>query len=95
MTPAPKRRWFSFSLRTLFVVVTASAAAIGYLTWKAKLLRERNELIETLRGRGAIVWFAHEKGKRPPVPAPGPDVLRRHLGKFAFAEVTRILARGD
>jgi hypothetical protein len=29
MTPAPKRRWFRFSLRTLFVVVTLFVILIG------------------------------------------------------------------
>ena len=27
MTPAPKRRWFAYSLRTLFVVMTVAAIA--------------------------------------------------------------------
>lgn len=35
---APKRRWFSFSLRTLFVMVTAFAVALPvihrYLEWR-------------------------------------------------------------
>jgi len=30
---APKRRWFSFSLRTLFVVVTAFAVWLGCGAW--------------------------------------------------------------
>jgi hypothetical protein len=29
MTPTPKRRWFRFSLRTMFVVATASALWVG------------------------------------------------------------------
>ncbi len=40
MTPAPKRRWLRFSLRTLFAVVTALAlvlplVATGYRKWLA------------------------------------------------------------
>lgn len=31
MTPAPKRRWLRFSLRTLFVVVTVFAMLAGVL----------------------------------------------------------------
>lgn len=42
MTPAPKRRWFRFSLRTLFVVVTVFCSWLGYeLNW----IRERHELL--------------------------------------------------
>jgi hypothetical protein len=29
MTTAPKRRWFKYSLRTLFVVVTAIAVGLA------------------------------------------------------------------
>ncbi len=39
---APKRQWFAFSLRTLFVVVTVSACWLGYqLNW----IKERHSLI--------------------------------------------------
>jgi hypothetical protein len=31
MTPAPSRRWFRFSLRTLFVVVTACLILADYI----------------------------------------------------------------
>jgi hypothetical protein len=30
MTTAPKRRWFAFSLRTLFVLVTVFGIWLGY-----------------------------------------------------------------
>jgi hypothetical protein len=39
MNPAPKRRWFRFGLRTLFVVMTLSGCWLGYhLNW----IRERH-----------------------------------------------------
>jgi hypothetical protein len=42
MTPAPKRRWFRFSLRTLFAVVTVAAVGLAYeMNW----IRQRHELI--------------------------------------------------
>lgn len=48
MTTAPKRRWFKFSLRTLFVVVTVAAGLAGpalsackpYLRWLNTLATE-------------------------------------------------------
>jgi hypothetical protein len=45
MTPAPKRRWLRFSLRTLFVVVTVFACWLG---WNVNRVRQRYELIEYL-----------------------------------------------
>ncbi len=45
---APKRRW-SFSLRTLFVVVTVSCVWLGYeLNW----IRERENLVAEWRAMG-------------------------------------------
>jgi hypothetical protein len=43
MTPAPKRRWFRWSLRTMFVVALLVACGFGYpLNW----IRQRHALIE-------------------------------------------------
>jgi len=36
MTSTPKRRWFRFSLRTLFVVVTVAACYIGWGAWAVR-----------------------------------------------------------
>jgi hypothetical protein len=42
MTPATKRRWFRFSLRTLFVVVTLLCCWLGYqLNW----IRQRHAVL--------------------------------------------------
>jgi hypothetical protein len=43
MTPAPKRRWFSFSLRTLFVVVTVAAASCCWVSAQLNWIKERSE----------------------------------------------------
>ena len=46
---APRRHWFRFSLRTLFVAVTALAGWLGYeLHW----IRERHEVRRVLESRG-------------------------------------------
>src|SRR5262245_58654935 len=42
-----KRRWFRFSLRTLFIVVTAICLWLG---WQVHLVRERNDLQKHLSG---------------------------------------------
>jgi hypothetical protein len=44
MTPAPKGRWFRFSLRTLFVVVTVFGCWMGYeVNW----IRQRRALLSS------------------------------------------------
>ena len=40
-----KPRWFRFSLRTLFVLVTLLACALGWLVWQIQIVRERKSLL--------------------------------------------------
>jgi len=42
LTPAPKRRWFRWSLRTMFVVVTVC----GWIGYQLNWIRQRHEFIE-------------------------------------------------
>ena len=41
MDSQPKRRWFSFSLRTMFVATTLVACWLG---WQVKIVRDRKEM---------------------------------------------------
>jgi hypothetical protein len=70
MTLAPKRRW-SYSLRTLFVVVTVVGCWLGYeLNW----IRERHEFVNEQEGlRRAKDWRGEESGPR--ASANAPDLL--------------------
>ena len=45
MTPVPKRRW-SYSLRTLFVVVTVLALLLGWLSWNLPKVLERDRFLK-------------------------------------------------
>src|SRR5262245_55242507 len=59
MTNTPPRRWFSFSLRTLFVVVTVLGCWLG---WQLREMRERAE------ARAWIVehegtWFSYDSSQ--------------------------------
>jgi hypothetical protein len=49
--PAKSRRWFRFSLRTLFVVVTVVGVWLG---WNMNIVRHRRELVEWSRQQQAI-----------------------------------------
>ena len=46
MTAAPKRRWFRFSLRTMFVVVTVVACWLG---WNLHQVRQREKFLSLPR----------------------------------------------
>ena len=41
MTPVPKRPSFRFSLRTMFVAVTAACIALGWLAWQVRIVRHQ------------------------------------------------------
>jgi hypothetical protein len=52
----PRRRWFRFSLRTLFVVVTVLSIWLG---WQAKIVRDRKAAMVEINGVGGS--YTHEK----------------------------------
>ena len=43
---APHRRWFRFSLRTLFVLMTVLGAGLGWLGVQLKWIRDRHQALE-------------------------------------------------
>jgi len=47
MTPASKRRWLRFGLRTVFVVVACTASFFGLLRWARNWAAERQAFLET------------------------------------------------
>lgn len=72
MTTMPRRRWFAYSLRTLFVVVTVFGCWLGYeLNW----IRERHELLakhESLHGILGVACNLSPRQQRTKLPtAPG------------------------
>jgi hypothetical protein len=69
MTTAPKRRWFRFTLRTLFVVVTVFGIWLGYeLNW----IRQRHAV---LSGPHVVSYVSGVNGVSP-VQALAPWSLR-------------------
>jgi hypothetical protein len=56
MTPAPKRRW-SFSLRTLFVVVTAVSCCAGWAVYQMRWIQQRHEFTARHRARESLIPF--------------------------------------
>jgi hypothetical protein len=43
---APRRRWFRFTLRTLFVVVTLAAIAASWVAYQINWIRARHTFLE-------------------------------------------------
>jgi hypothetical protein len=72
---APKRRWYQFSLRVMFVVVTLASIPLAWAGCSLSWIRQRHEWLEKHDGRadGNIVlrtqWW-HDDQYAPP-PAPG------------------------
>jgi hypothetical protein len=100
MTSAPKRRWFRFSLRTLFVVVTVIACWLG---WNVHVVRQRqavwreivaedearNKVLQRIPRWGGFTGWRTEtvqKGSLTPAQIP---IVRRLLGDQPRTDIMR------
>jgi hypothetical protein len=54
LVTAPKRRW-SFSLRTLFVVVTLFCCIVGWVSYQLNWIRERENRLSEWRAMGGEI----------------------------------------
>ena len=76
----PKLRWYQFSLRTLFLFVTACAIACSWFATRLDRASKQKAAVAALEQAGGFAWY--QKGlrySRPPKP-PGPEWLVRTLG---------------
>src|SRR5437667_201271 len=55
MTPAPNRRWFRYSLRTLFAVVTVFGV---WLDRELNIVRQRQKAVAEIESLGGQVFTA-------------------------------------
>jgi len=70
----PRRRWYQFSLRTFFVLVTLVCAGFGYwVHWSREWVRQRHEVLDLFLAHDATrnaerpwapggLWLFGEKG---------------------------------
>ena len=65
MTP-PHRRWFAFSLRTMFVVVTVAGVLLAWVGYSLDWIRQRERFAAT---RALEYW--PDPSDKSPVAAPG------------------------
>ena len=47
----PKRRWFRFSLRTLFFVVMGVCAALAWVSLNIRQVRERDSMLQRIHAQ--------------------------------------------
>jgi hypothetical protein len=66
--PAPKRRWYQYRLRTLFVLTAVLALWLGHVTNSA---RQQRKAVEALAALQAEVYYDDEMGEDG-LPGPGP-----------------------
>jgi hypothetical protein len=55
----PRRRWFRFSLRTLFVLMAVVGLGLVWLKGELRVIRQRKDVARLIEGRGGgsgIVW---------------------------------------
>ena len=81
MTTQPRRRWFRFGRRTLFVVVTIVGVWLGWLVGQIEIVRERKAIVAEFRGARRFVAGSLEawEAERPP--------LER---EYEYARVSRV-----
>jgi len=87
----PKRRWFQFSLKWLFVLIALVAVPCAWLAWKLEHKRRERAAVAEFERIGASViydWFYRHTDSPP-----GPAWARRLLGYDFFAEVDTIYVR--
>ena len=66
--PLIRRRWFRFSLRTLFVVVTVLAIFLGCVAYQLTWIQQRRAFADSSCLNGAYLTF--EPDQNPPAPFP-------------------------
>lgn len=94
MDDKPKRRWFSYSLRTLLVFVTIASVGFGWLGMKMRQAERQRQAIEVIQALGGAVFYDYERDFNeifnPSPTPPGPEWIRDFLGDNFFAEVTAV-----
>jgi hypothetical protein len=94
-----KRRWFRFSLRTLFVLVTVLGIWLGI---QVDAARRQKEAVTAILKSGGTIWFDYQIRMTTPsggwgqsdAPPPGPAWLRKLVGDDYF-RTAKVAGIGD
>jgi hypothetical protein len=85
----PKRRWFTFSLRMAFVVLTVVSLPMGWLGYQLNLIRQRDGFLKNLRANSRekhTFWTVSEMGSKWE-PKPQIPPVRRILGDQPYSRL--------
>jgi hypothetical protein len=66
MTPAPSRRWFRFSLRTLLAAVAVLAIVFGWVAWRLDRAREQGRVLADLYSATGVSFVGFDMPKSSP-----------------------------
>lgn len=83
-SPPIKRRYFRYSVRTLFIVATLLCVLLGTVVRQARIQRFA---VEAILEKGGEVVYLHQDTKSV---APGPEWLREIIGDEYFFRVNRV-----
>jgi hypothetical protein len=91
-TPKPRRRWCQYSLRSLFVVMTAACIGMSWPGVKMREARRQKDTVEEIQKLGGWVWYEHQVDASsskvlPTTPPPVPAWLRKLFGDDFFQKV--------
>jgi hypothetical protein len=88
-TRKPRRRWFQYSLRSLFLLTFLVSLGMSWFAVRMKRAREQGEAVEWIRkGGGSVVYdYQYEVPYSGP---PGPVWLRNLLGTDFFATAVHV-----
>jgi len=89
----PKRRWFRFSLRTLFVLLTAFGIWLG---WQVHIVSTRKQFISNITDSGGKLAFSDSVVASPTYkPVPQISWLRRIFGDRAVVVISFVGSSGQ
>jgi len=92
-TPHPRRRFFRYSLRTLFVVVTVFCLWMG---WQVKRAKDQGQAVKAIQEAGGRVTYRYQDDNpaRRNAPYPYPPWLSEFLGEDLLLTVVGVYVEG-
>ena len=91
-TPKPRRRWFQYSLRTLFVLALLACIGMGWVAVEMQRVRKEREAVEAIeRLGGMVLWSSAEI----PQESRGRACLRKLLGDDYFVHPNMVVISDD
>ncbi len=90
-TLKPKRRWFQFSLGTMFLIMTVTAIWLGRTTDRARRQARAVKAVEETHGLIQFDYQVDKSGKARQNPQPpAPEWLRKAVGEEYFRKVVTV-----